>query len=461
MFGSEKISNVFSLLCLGFSLLATIYHTILYVYFRDRLILNYSLYLFASSLFIWLRGEIPADMFGQATGQKLHDCLNEGLQIIGFTLYINFGIKALGLQTIANRMYYKAWLILCSIMFSYAIVVIAFKSLGGALPSFLFLAIRIVIFGICLILLRRLIVMKKSRFQELILLGCTYFFLTTFMSFVANTKANKTIFLNALEWLDVGYIGDIVFFSVAIGYWIKSIFDEKQAAVLEAQQEKFVIQQMEFEKNKAIMDARVDERNRISMDIHDDLGSGLTKIAILGEIAKTQLSEPDKAKVHLESISNYSRELVDNLQNIIWVLNAENDTLAAFTAYLREYVVNFFETDNIKVGCHFVILNENTRLSEVQRRNLFLVIKETCNNIAKHAKCSEVTINLEQAEEHLHIRISDNGRGFEVGSTRTFGNGLKNMKERLGQIGGRCEISTTIGEGTDLNFRLPFFCDKK
>jgi signal transduction histidine kinase len=461
MFDPDKISDVFTLVCLGFSLLATIYHTILYIYFRDKLIFNYALYLLSSSLFLWMRSEIPSDVFGQATRIRLHDYLNEGLQIAGFTLYINFGIRALGLQNLTDKAYYSVWQILRSIMLSYAVVVIIFNISGGLWPNYFFISIRILIFGICLVLLCRLIIMKKSRFQELILLGCTYFFLTTFMSFVANTRANKTIFFDALAWLDIGYMGDIVFFSVAIGYWIKSIFDEKQAAVLEVQREKFVIQQMEFEKNKAIVEARVEERNRISMDIHDDLGSGLTKIAILGEITKTQLSEPDKAKINLESISNYSRELVDNLQNIIWVLNAENDTLATFAAYLREYVVNFFDTENIRVGCHIALLNEDARLSEVQRRNLFLVIKETCNNITKHANCNEVVINLEQTEESINIHIRDNGTGFKIRDSRAFGNGLKNMKERLGQIGGSCEIRPKIGEGTDVNFRLPFFCDKR
>jgi signal transduction histidine kinase len=461
MYDSEKIVNLFSLVCLGFSLLATSYHTILYVFFRDRLILNYALYLFFSSLFVLLRGEIPADLVGPLRAENLHQYLNEGLQIVSFTLYINFGINALGLQHFANKRYYKVWLILGSVMLCYAIVVIFFNSIGRRLPSFFFLAIRIVIFSICLVLLCRLVMLKKSRFQELVLLGCTYFFLTTLMSFIANTRANKTIILGAIEWLDVGYMGDILFFSIAIGYWVKSIFDEKQAAVLEAEQEKFVVQQMKFEKNKAIMDARVEERNRISMDIHDDLGSGLTKIAILGEIAKTQLGEPDKARTNLENIANHSRELIDNLENIIWVLNAENDTLAAFAAYLREYVVNFFDTENIKADCHFVLTDENTQLSEVQRRNMFLVIKETCNNITKHAGCNEVAISLEQTEQHLHISIRDNGRGFEIANSRPLGNGLKNMRTRLSQIGGSCEIETVLGIGTEVNFRLPFFCYKK
>ena len=73
----------------------------------------------------------------------------------------------------------------------------------------------------------------------------------------------------------------------------------------------------------------------------------------------------------------------------------------------------------------------------------------------------EVTISLQQTEQHIHICIRDNGKGFEPADSSTFGNGLKNMKERLGQIGGTCGIGTNIGKGTTVNFYLPFFCDIK
>src|SRR5205807_1923741 len=85
------------------------------------------------------------------------------------------------------------------------------------------------------------------------------------------------------------------------------------------------------------------ERNRIARDMHDDLGSGLTKIAILSEVAKTQLDQKDQAQKQLEKISFSSRELVDNLQDIIWVLNPKNDSLESLSAYLREYTLKFFD----------------------------------------------------------------------------------------------------------------------
>lgn len=142
----------------------------------------------------------------------------------------------------------------------------------------------------------------------------------------------------------------------------------------------------------------------------------------------------------MESISVYSRELVDSLQDIVWVINAKNDSLSALAAYLRESIVKFFEPFDIQVKFNFLEEIDDIRLSESQRRNLFLVIKETCNNIAKHAGSDLVSIQLSQSPNSFSFIIRDNGRGFAVHKTRPMGNGLKNMHNRLSQIGGRYEL---------------------
>src|SRR5438477_8110295 len=122
------------------------------------------------------------------------------------------------------------------------------------------------------------------------------------------------------------------------------------------------------------------ERNRISRDIHDDLGSGLTKIAIMSEVVKKQIHEPEKARQQLENISQSSRELVDNLQDIIWVLNPKNDTLESLASYIREYSLKFFEPFGIEVQFNYPEKFPEVKLSEETRRNIFLVVKESFNN---------------------------------------------------------------------------------
>jgi ligand-binding sensor domain-containing protein/two-component sensor histidine kinase len=190
------------------------------------------------------------------------------------------------------------------------------------------------------------------------------------------------------------------------------------------------------------------ERNRIARDMHDDLGSGLTKIAILSEVAKTQLQQPDKAKAQLENISVSSRELVDSMQDIIWVLNPKNDTLESLASYIREYALKFFEPFETSLQFKYPDEIPVVKLTEEQRRNIFLVIKESFNNIAKHAWCNNVVLQLSKINNNIIFSIEDDGKGFDISNTRAFGNGLQNMRNRMQQIDGNYTITSALGNGT-------------
>jgi signal transduction histidine kinase len=209
-------------------------------------------------------------------------------------------------------------------------------------------------------------------------------------------------------------------------------------------------QQTQLEKKQAVEK----ERNRISRDMHDDLGSGLTTIAILSEVVKKQLADPEKAKMQLDKIAVSSRELVDNLQDIIWVLNPKNDTLESLSSYIREYGLKYFEPFSIQVKFNYPEKFFNTRLSEEQRRNIYLTVKESFNNIAKHAACDKVAITIQENETSVLILINDNGKGFDVTSIRIFANGLKNMQNRIELVGGSYSITSKPGIGTETAIKL-------
>ncbi|HVS92184.1 MAG TPA: two-component regulator propeller domain-containing protein [Mucilaginibacter sp.] len=197
------------------------------------------------------------------------------------------------------------------------------------------------------------------------------------------------------------------------------------------------------------------ERNRIARDMHDDLGSGLTKIAILSEVAKTQVGGAVKASSNLDVISNASRELVDNLQDIIWVLNPRNDSLSSLVLYIKEYTEGFFEPAGLQ--CEFAYCNTDKpiKLSEEQRRNIFLAVKESCNNILKHAACTSVRISLKLEHNRLVISVKDDGRGFDVAGVGVFSNGLQNIRNRMEQIGAACRIVSEKNSGTAITLTIP------
>ncbi|HEV9036094.1 MAG TPA: two-component regulator propeller domain-containing protein [Puia sp.] len=197
------------------------------------------------------------------------------------------------------------------------------------------------------------------------------------------------------------------------------------------------------------------ERNRIARDMHDDLGSGLTKIAIMSEVTKAQLAVPGAAVTNLDVISNASRELVDNLQDIVWVLNPRNDSIGSLLLYLKEYVEDFFEPTGISCTVVANTVAHDIPISEEKRRNIFLTVKEACNNILKYAECKEVGLAVRIDSRRLTIKLEDNGNGFDIREVGPFANGLKNMRNRIEQIGGRFQMESEKEIGTIVNIEVP------
>lgn len=197
------------------------------------------------------------------------------------------------------------------------------------------------------------------------------------------------------------------------------------------------------------------ERNRISKDMHDDLGSGLTRIAILSEVVKRRLNDPNEAAKQLDTISGSARELVDNLNEIIWTLNPGNDHLESLSAYVREYAHKFFEGHELQLHFDYPGQLPALALSEEQRRNIFLVLKECYHNIAKHAACTEVITALQIGNGRIRFTVSDNGKGFDEAEARRFSNGLGNMRKRMESIGGNLFVESAPRKGTRVIMEIP------
>jgi signal transduction histidine kinase len=433
-------------LCLGAGLLAAAYHTVLYLYFKDRILLDYVVYLLCMAVFIFVHIHTEALMLlqNQQELSGLFRHLNEGVQILSFGTYINFGIQALGLPKDKKSFFYRLWVVLSAVLAIYIIVTLILNIQDIPTPEIAKMVIRLFIFAMCIAILWRFITMPKSRFQGLVLLGCCYFFICGLISFLINYTGKDPTGWGPVGWLYTGNMGDIIFFSTAMGYRLKKISDERQQAILQTAEER--------EKRK---EAIVEERNRIARDMHDDLGSGLSKIWILCEVAKTQLQESDKTWVPLDRISTSSKELVDGLQDIIWVLNPREDSLESLSSYIREYAARFFEPLNSNVAFVYPEEIREARLTDVQRRNVFLIVKETLNNIAKHARCRSVVISIEQAPGEIILCLQDDGIGFDSEQVRRFGNGLRNMKSRMQEIGGSYLLESVPGKGTSVRLTIP------
>lgn len=198
------------------------------------------------------------------------------------------------------------------------------------------------------------------------------------------------------------------------------------------------------------------ERARISKDMHDEVGSSLTRISLLSEIAKNKIGNVEE----INRISDASRDVVNNMDEIVWAVNPKNDSLENLSAYALQYAQNYFEGSNITCRFDFPGNVPEIPLSSDIRHNIFLTIKESLNNILKHSGATEVTVTLKVNKKYFEFTISDNGNGFEINNCDRFSNGLSNMKKRIEGIGGDFKIQSVINAGTKIILRIPFRKEK-
>lgn len=244
-----------------------------------------------------------------------------------------------------------------------------------------------------------------------------------------------------------GVMLQMTLFLLALSYRRRMQEAERVRAVEQLQLEN---DRNELEKYRAIIDARDSERTRISQEIHDDIGSGLTSIRLLSEITKAKNKTGDNKE--LEKISSTSNILIDKMNEIIWTLNSRNDTLLNLIGYLRHQIVEFFEPLNITLEINIPDTLNDMPVSGKIRRNIILAVKEALHNIVKHSQASVVKVDF-YFNEVFTISIQDNGIGFSYVNTNGHTNGLRNMKERLISIGGSCNI--TSDEGTKILIKIP------
>jgi signal transduction histidine kinase/ligand-binding sensor domain-containing protein len=198
------------------------------------------------------------------------------------------------------------------------------------------------------------------------------------------------------------------------------------------------------------------ERARIAKDIHDDLGADLTQIAFLGELAQQDSAAPEKVAERIGTISSTARQAVKSLDEIVWAVNPRNDTLPHLIDYAGQFAVDYLRPAGIRCRLDFPEQIPARELSTNLRHNLFLVIKEALHNIVKHAGATEIWLRVDLREEMLEMIIEDNGRGFTQVPDNALADGLRNMRQRLAEIGGECRVESQPDSGTRVILRLPW-----
>ena len=194
-----------------------------------------------------------------------------------------------------------------------------------------------------------------------------------------------------------------------------------------------------------IREAEENERQRIAKDIHDDFGSGLSKIKVLSDIASRSANSDIDT---LQSISSTSISLIENMRDLVWAMRPENSTLDSLVARLREYTYDYLENLPITVNFSAPAEIPSVPISKTASRNIQMIFKEAIQNIIKHAQATKVSIDI-TADSSFTIKIQDNGKGFNSPASSS-GNGFRNMHHRAQAIHGSLDIISVPNQGTTL-----------
>jgi len=196
-------------------------------------------------------------------------------------------------------------------------------------------------------------------------------------------------------------------------------------------------------------------RKHIATDLHDDIGSSLTRISLLGEVVRRRAGADDRSLAEpLASIADLSRELVDSMSDIVWAINPAKDHLSDLSQRMRHFASDVFTARQIDFAFRTPDPGRDIRVGANVRRELFLIFKEAVNNVVRHSACSHADLEFRATPDALVLVVSDNGRGFDAASGAD-GHGLLSMRDRAAGLGGRVEMLSQPGEGALLAFTIP------
>lgn len=265
--------------------------------------------------------------------------------------------------------------------------------------------------------------------------------------FYSSFRKLPGIFSSSLFYYELGLFLELVFFIGGLNHKNRRqlIKQTKEREILKAQNKL-----QEYEKEIAVYKAQQEERVRISADMHDELGAGMTAIRLMSEIARNKMKENTPPEI--DRISQSANDVLNKMNAIIWSMNSGNDTLDNLISYIRSYAHEYFEGTSVQCKVTTPDSIPEKELSGDKRRNIFLAIKETLNNVLKHADANQVAIEI-TANKLLSITIKDDGKGIELDNLRVYGNGLKNIQRRLEAIGGQFFIESN--GGTISRFEIP------
>ncbi len=197
-------------------------------------------------------------------------------------------------------------------------------------------------------------------------------------------------------------------------------------------------------------------RSRISSDLHDDIGTGLSKLAMMNDTILLESSQHPEIKERLKKVSSGARSLIDHLRVIVWTLNPQFDQLESLISYIHQQAGDFLDNSTLKSTFDLPSSIPQITVTPEFKRNVHYTVMEALHNVIKHSGSKEVAVKIEIKSDKLIISISDKGKGIDPEKRAGFGNGLHFMKKRIEDINGELFIESNADKGTTVKIRAGF-----
>ncbi len=193
-------------------------------------------------------------------------------------------------------------------------------------------------------------------------------------------------------------------------------------------------------------------KGKLAADLHDNIGSGLTEISILSEIAGSKIEHSSSdGTLELRMVSEKSRQLIDNMSDIVWMINPKKDSLYDLILRLKDTYGDFLSAMGISFGTINIEKFADLKLPVEYKQNLFLIFKEAVNNSIKYSRCKKISLEAKINGDELCLILSDDGIGMDLNKVKK-GNGITNMIERARKLHGNLVITSLPGGGTTIKF---------
>ncbi|MEO7445263.1 MAG: ATP-binding protein [Ferruginibacter sp.] len=291
----------------------------------------------------------------------------------------------------------------------------------------------------------------KTVISKIFCIGTACFFCGSVMGFLFSRGVLITpLQFPFSEWVfytEAGTILEIILFTSSFAFRNKLMLQEDLSI-----KENLLIQMQENQEKELKLQGI---RNEIASNLHDDLGASLSNINILNELAWRNKENPEKAEYYLKNASEDIRRISETLGDIVWNINPRFDNdLSGIFIRMKRYAADMLEGSDIIPKLLFPATETGYALNMECRKEVYLVFKEAINNMAKYSKAKEGHVLAEIKEGYLHLRVFDDGIGFEPGKNKS-GNGLYNMRQRAEACNGKIEIISAENMGTSITLVVP------